>query len=234
MHRPCRGATTSLDTGANYPHAEGVGTLRGVVIRRIGMRSVRVLLFAVCALPVMAQEPGGKSTGQVGQLIPGPFPSYNVNGDYAKRVHCPVLQHELNPVIAIVATEVPQNADAPLGALLAKVEELVAKHKASKLGGFAVFLTLEKNMLADKTSEAKITQLEGMVTNLKLKEVTIGMEHPQAKPVAVWGIGAKDTVTVVLYDRHKVAARYAFNAEKPLAKKDVDEIAAAVEKMLKK
>jgi hypothetical protein len=183
------------------------------------------------------QAPGTTpSTGQVGQLVPGTFPCYNVNGDRAKKFHCLVVQNELNPVIAVFATVVPQNADDPVGALLSKVEELVNKHKTAKLGGYAVFLTAEKDPLIDKGSEAKIVQLEGMVTNLKLKEVTIGLEHPQAKPVAAWGIGAKDAVTVVVYDRHKVIARYAYTTEtgKSLTKANVDEIAAAVEKMIKK
>lgn len=195
------------------------------------------IVSVVVGSMVVGQEPApGKSTGQVGQLIPGPFPCYNINGERAKKVHCLVVQNELNPVVAIFSTVVPQNADDPVGGLLAKVEDLIAKNKSAKLGAFAIFLTLEQDLLADKNSDAKIAQLEGMVTNLKLKELIVGLEHPQAKAVSNWGIGTKDVVTVVLYDRHKVIARYAFTVEKDkeLTKKNVDEIAAAVEKMVQK
>jgi len=203
--------------------------------------SVRTRLLALvltgASLAVLpAQNPDApKSTGQVGQMLPGPFPSYNVTGNRAKAFHCLVTDpvHELNPTVAIFGVNVDaKQPPEPLKTLLTKLEAMAAANKASKFGAFAIFLNLEKEFFQDNTREGKIADLEGLSESLKLKDVVLGLERPDCPPAVSFGIGKDDKIVVLVYNRHKVLARFSFTDKKPMTDADVTAILDAAAKML--
>ncbi|HEV3146301.1 MAG TPA: hypothetical protein VGZ47_20610 [Gemmataceae bacterium] len=203
--------------------------------------SVRIWLLAIgfiainwSLLPAQEPEPP-KSTAQVGQMLPGPFPSYNVTGNRAKTFHCLVTDpaHELNPTVAVFCVNVDaKQPPDPLKNLLTKLEAMTDANKGAKFGAFAIFLNLEKEFYQDNSREGKIADLEGLSESLKLKNVVLGLERPDCPAAAGYGIGKDDRIVVLVYYRYKVAARFTFTDKKPMAEGDVTAILDAAAKTL--
>jgi hypothetical protein len=112
---------------------------------------------------------------------------------------------------------------APLTSLVKKLDEATDKNSKAKMGSFVVFLgdegDLEKQVksLADKESIKK-TILSTMSTQ----------SGPEKYKVA------KDaSITVVLYNKRKVEANYAFEKGK-MSDKDVEQIVGDLSKILPK
>jgi len=187
---------------------------------------------------VHSQEPdGSKSTGREGQPVPGIFPSFCINGPHAKKVHCLFCERELYPTVGIVAFRLPEKPTDPLAVLLQKLEARVTENHAAHFGAFVIFLSLDKTLEQDPTGgEMPVAAAEGLIKDLKLKEVTLGLEHKDNAPLATFGI-SKDKpedneVTVIVYQKHKVERRFSFSAAKKMTDADVQQILAAVDKML--
>ena len=208
-------------------------------MRRITASFVIPLLFTGF---LSAQQPAAPSTGQEGQLLPGPFNVYAVNGARAKHFSCFFVQHDLNPVVAVVAMQLPAKPDEPLAVLLQKLDAFAVANKQAKFGCFAIFATLEKPYLEDLTRDTKVGGVEGLVKSLDLKgELSLGLTHPEAQPLKQFGIVTRDDqvnnikrhqVTVLVYNKHKVEKRFTFTEEKKLDDAAIKEILAAAEKML--
>ena len=193
------------------------------------------LIFCGAGLALLpAQNPDApKSTGQVGQMLPGPFPSYNVTGNRAKTFHCLVIERELNPTVAVFGVNIDaKQPPEPLKTLLSKLESMTAANRAAKFGAFAIFLNLEKEFYQDNTREGKIAGLEGLSESLKLKDVVLGLERPDSSPAVSYGIGKDDKIVVLVYNRHKVLARFTFTDKKPMTDADVNTILGEAAKML--
>jgi hypothetical protein len=200
--------------------------------------------FAVLVLiagSLAAQQPAtAQSTAQEGQLLPGPFSVYAVNGVRAKHFQCFFVQHDLNPVVAVIALQPPANAQDPLGSLLQKLDAFAVANKQAKFGCFAIFATLEKPYLEDLTRDAKAGVLEGLIKTLPLQgEMSLGLTHPEAQSLKQFGVVTRDDqvnsikrhqVTVLVYNKHKVEKRFTFTAEKKLDDAAITEILAAAEK----
>jgi len=189
-------------------------------------------LFAAGA--ALAQNPDPpKSTAKEGELLPGIFPTFTVNGPQAKKVACQFTERDLNPTVAIIAMKAPEKPSEPLAGLLQKLETRVAQHKAAYFGAFAIFLTMEKPLSEDPTGGDQFGALEGLGSQLKLKEVIVGMETKAVPQLATFGIDKdKDEVTVVVYNKHKIEKRFTFTKDKPMTDKDVDTIVAEAEKII--
>jgi hypothetical protein len=184
-----------------------------------------VVLGSSLALLPAQEKDAPKSTGQVGQMLPGPFPSYNVTGNRAKTFHCLIIEHELNPTVAVFCVNVDaKQPPEPLKTLLTKLEALAAANKAAKFGAFAIFLNLEKEFYQDNSREGKIADLEGLSESLKLKDVLLGLERPDCPAAVNYGIGKDDKIVVLVYNRHRVVARFTFTDKKPMTDADVTAI----------
>ena len=201
--------------------------------------SARICLLALVVFgtsldSLRAQNPDApKSTGQAGQMLPGPFPSYNVTGNRAKTFHCLIIEHELNPTVAVFGVNIDaKQPPEPLKTLLTKLEAMTAANKAAKFGAFAIFLNLEKEFYQDNTREAKIADLEGLSESLKLKDVVLGLERPDSPQAVSYGIGKDDKIVVLVYNRHKVLARFTFTDKKPMTDADVTAILDEAAKLL--
>jgi hypothetical protein len=215
-----------------YRRPQGEKTRSIAMSARIWFLTLAFCVIGLALLP--AQNPDApKSTGQVGQMLPGPFPSYNVTGNRAKTFHCLVIEHELNPTVAVFGVNIDaKQPPEPLKTLLTKLEALSAANKASKFGAFAIFLNLEKEFYQDNTRETKIADLEGLAESLKLKDVVLGLERPDCPAAVNYGIGKEDKIVVLVYHRHKVVARFTFTDKKPLTDADVNAILDEVAKLL--
>lgn len=202
-----------------------------------------IVIILVCGLSVMGQQPNGaQSTGQEGQLLPGPFRVYAVNGPRAKHFHDFFTENDLNPTVAIIALQPPANAQDPLGVLMQKLDAFAAEHKAQKFGAFAIFLTLDKPYLEELGRDAKVGVIESLIKTLNLKgDMSLGIADQDSHPVKQYGIVTKDDpvnnvkkhlVTVLVYNKQKVEKRFTFTEDKKLDEAAIRDIFAAVEKML--
>jgi len=92
---------------------------------------------------------------------------------------------------------------------------------------------MAKPITDDPTGGPEFGVLEGLIAQLKLKEVTVGMETKNVPEVTAFGVDKdKDEVTVLVYTKHKVVRRFTFTKDKAMTDKDVDDIIAAAEAII--
>ena len=107
---------------------------------------------------LFAQEGGAKiqSGVKVGDVLPGPFDAYNVNGKTAKgRQHCLVCDFGLSPVVMVFAREPAEGKDGPLMSLLSKLDDAVGRYLDDRnLGSFAIFLEPGRVQLGEQCGGA--------------------------------------------------------------------------------
>jgi hypothetical protein len=163
---------------------------------------------------------GLKSGPQPGAVLPGPFDALNINGKIAEgRQHCLVCQNALNPAVLVFTREPAE--DKALTDLMKRLDDAIGKHGEHKLGGFVVFLSpyARSSVTADDTrSDAtdlldEATKRDELVARLKaraepLKHVILAA-YPSKGPKG-YNINADAEVTVVIYNRLKVVANWAF------------------------
>lgn len=183
----------------------------------------RYRLALACLLCLLSISPAAaqaqlKSGLQAGEKIETIFEPLNVNGEHAGELHCLVCENGLNPVAMVFAREVSE----PLVSLIAKLDAQAAKNSKLQLGCFVVFLG-EQETLQPKLAEVAKRQ--------KLKHVILAIDAA-AGPEG-FNVAKDADVTVVLYERHQVAANHAFAKEK-LTEKSVDAVLADLPKILKK
>lgn len=202
-----------------------------------------IVMTLFCGMPIMGQQPNGaQSTGQEGQLLPGPFRVYAVNGPRAKHFHDFFTERDLNPTVAIIALQPPANAQDPLGVLMQKLDAFAEAHKAEKFGSFAIFLTLDKPYLDELGRDAKVGVIESLIKTLNLKgDMSLGIADQDSQPVKQYGIVTKDdpvnsvkkhVVTVLVFNKQKVEKRFTFTEDKKLDEAAIRDIFAAVERMV--
>jgi hypothetical protein len=158
------------------------------------------------------------------------------------KLHCVICEHDLNPVLGVFSRGVPQNDQHPIIPLFTKMELLSEQHKSSRLGSFGIFLVLSKSFQDDETREQRIAEVANVGRVAKLKTTILGVgefaltkdDATQPNPaLANFGIGDKDHITVIFYNRMKVIKRWAFEEEKPPTDNDIKAISDEVERVLK-
>lgn len=201
--------------------------------------------FVAMSSLVFGQDGGAKiSSGpQVGKPLPGPFDCLIVSGEKKGRQHCVVSAQGLNPAVLVFAREPAEGKDAALAALLAKLDAALERHQDRSLGGAVVFLSAAAKNSAnnDKEQDAKklveeakaradlVKRLAGRTE--KLKMLTVGC-FPAEGPKG-YNIYANVEALVLVYEKHKVLANFAF-AEGQMTGAEVDRIIARVEELAKK
>ena len=189
------------------------------------MRYAVPILFAVlvaCSVSRAAEEL--KSGPQPGESIPGPFHYLNVNGPHASHPHCLVCEFGLRPVVLAFARQSP--GDKPqLMDLLQKLDEAVERYKNAELR--AGVIVLNDDFDKEQTRKDLLQKLEASSKDLKHVVIAVdGAAGPENYKIR------KDAdVTVVVYNKHKVLANFAF-ARDQFSDKDVNAIMAAVRKMV--
>jgi hypothetical protein len=165
-----------------------------------------------------------KSGPQPGESIPGPFHYFNVNGPHATHPHCLVCEFGLRPVVLVFWRENP--AEKPqLMDLLQKLDEAVGRYKNAELRAGAIVLS--DNFANEQTRKDLLQKLEASAKDLKHVLIAVdGAAGPDNYKIS------KDAeVTVLLYEKHKVLANFAFAKDK-FTDNDVSTIMAAVKKMV--
>jgi hypothetical protein len=183
-------------------------------------------------------------------LVPGPFrmfvawdKRYNEKDELNRtgKLHDPVGEHGLSPVLAAFSRTVPMKPDGAVGTLVAEQDRLVQKYRPLRFAAFTAFLTLAKDYPDDSEREVRVAEVTRFAQAANPKDVTIGVaeatvadgEMTAPSPqVATWKIGAGDDITVVFYYRFEVLGRWAFTKEKPPGAVEIDEISSMVDKVL--
>jgi hypothetical protein len=113
-----------------------------------------------------------------------------------------------------------REVSGPLTSLVKKIDEATAKNKSAKMGSFVVFCS---------DSEGLEKQLKELADKEKLKDIVLSIDNPTGPPR--YNVAKEADVTVVLYNKHKVAANFAFKKGE-LDDKKVEDILKAVPKIL--
>lgn len=152
----------------------------------------------------------------------------------ADKMHDLVTDNALNPVVAVFSRQ-PPGTTPEVSKLAVKLNELATDKelKAGRFGAFVAFLTLGKEYPEDEKRDEAAKQAKDLAAQLKTLAVPFAVAAGKSEQVDAWGIGEKDTLTVVFYREMKVLQKWTFTTEKPLGDEDVKAIAAAVEKELR-
>jgi hypothetical protein len=109
----------------------------------------------------------------------------------------------------------------PLTSLVKKIDEATAKNSSCHMGSFVVFVGAD---------EALEKQVQDLAKKEEVKHTILTtMEAPAGPPA--YKVAKDADVTVVLYDKRKVKANYAFKKGQ-LKDKDVEKIVADLKKIL--
>lgn len=183
-------------------------------------------LFFTFAMAAPAQNGGLKSGPAVGQVLPGPFHPFNVNGVHTDRPHCLVCQHGLNTAVAIFVRG-PLEPGKPLADLLKKLDALVEQRADASLGVYVIVLS---DAYPDYDQTRKLAQaLRDGIKALELKQITVAIETA-AGPEG-YNLNPEADVTVLVYRQQKVEANFAFGKD-GMTEKDVAAVLDATQKVL--
>jgi hypothetical protein len=157
--------------------------------------------------------------------------------DRTKMMHDLVVEHGLNPTVAIFARGKLEK-DTPAARLAQALDPVIAKHRANNLGAYLVFLTLDKEFPQDDRRDDKgqflrdqqADAIRALATELKTPRIPFGLAAGKSPQAVAWGIGENDLV-VVLYDRMKVARAWTFPAGQAPTDEQIKEIATAADKL---
>ncbi|GIW81441.1 MAG: hypothetical protein KatS3mg105_3248 [Gemmatales bacterium] len=214
------------------------------------MRCCFLVVAAFCCfLPEVWGQDVLKSGPQPGTpdeptFIPGSFQAWMVTGKHAGAFHSPIVEFGLSPVCLIFVKEV--KLDPPLVELLQKIDKLAAKYPDARFrccvlflqdGGFRDFI--------DKTTERDVDVSEELADASRLKDelekktreiaksaglqqVVFGLAEP--KKLTAYQLNDKASVTLLLYNKQRLLANYAFGGEFP--KEAADKIGPEIEALV--
>jgi len=156
-----------------------------------------------------------------------------------------VTEHGLAPVIAVFSRAIPADANAPLAAVVKKLDALAddKDYKARRLGTFLVFLSLQNEFRKDPTVDARTREILQFVAGVKPTKTTIALAEATETPdgteqplvpaqVQAFGIGAEDDLVIVFYYKFTVIKRWKFKASAPPTEDDLTALGDEVAKLL--
>ncbi len=203
-----------------------------------------VVAGLIAAMGSAAQEKAEPKPND--KAVPGGFRIFLViDGRFEKdndrnrvgKLHDPVTEHGLFAVLAVFSRNIPAAKDDPVVKLIERQEELAKKYENKKLGAFAAFLAARKNFEDDDDRKKYEAEIANISRNFKF--VQTGYAEQQSAQNAAWQLDAKNEdgtfknhVTVVIYNRLKIVARWDFPAGQALTDADLDKITAAVDVLM--
>lgn len=174
--------------------------------------------------------------------------------DRTNKMHCLVCENGLSPVVAVFVRADASKIGGESGVVkLAKeIDRIIPDYRADRLAGFVAFLKiqgmpktvtvtdadgkstaieLDAEYADDEKRDVYATEIRDLVKAAKTPSVPFTLAPANSKATAAWGIKPEDEVTVVIYNRLRVANRWTFGADGP-NDAQVKEIIAATEKMI--
>ena len=184
--------------------------------------------------------------------VPPAAPDERDPRDRTNKIHCPVCENGLSPTVAVfVRADAKDPAVAAgVGKLATALNKLIPDpdYKAYKPGAFVMFLKIEGDPKAvtitapdgtkmeleldaeypdDEKRDVYATEIRDLANAVKTPNVVFGLAPVKSKSSEAWAIGADDEVTVVTYNRLRVANRWKFKAADGPTDEQVQEIIAA-------
>lgn len=158
--------------------------------------------------------------------------------DRTHMMHNLVVEHGLNPVVAVF-TRTPPGANTSAAKLAKELQPLVVKHKGNNFAAYVVHLTLEKEYPQDDryvendpakgfVREKEADAIRGLATQLNTPKVVFGLAAGKSSQVDNWKVGDNDTV-VVLYNKMQVVGRWEAKQGQSLTDDAIKAIVAAAE-----
>lgn len=214
----------------------------------------RIFVIA-CALAGVVAAADPQQGTQPGNVLPGPFSAYVVFGGVKPapkeaiqteerqnfgdptrlyKHHDLVTRFGLDPTVAIFTRDAAPENDAAMNKLIKQLDDAVKKYRTSRLHAFAVFLRLKDDFLKDDDRIPQARAIEQLAVKSAIQNVPLALDQTESDRTKKWGIGPDDQTIVILYNQHKVVAKWVFTAEKPLDDAAVQTMMADVIKAVKK
>jgi hypothetical protein len=170
------------------------------------------------------------------------------------KMHCLVCEYGLSPVVAIFVRSDLKNAKATdgLAKLIKGTDALIPKYRSDKLAAFTAYLKLEGGTKVvtvkgpdgneDKVTAAKeypddekrdlyAKDLKDYATAVSADNVPIGLAPTTSPSVTAFGVDEGTQVTVIIYNRVRMAQRWELKLE-DLTDEKIGEILNATEEMI--
>ncbi len=178
-------------------------------MRRILLAAL-VLIFSSFTF-AQADKDDPPTYPQAGSDVPGPFTSYMVTGKRKGKFHCLVTEHDLNPVVMVVArgTELTPARKR----LLEKLDTAVHLNPNTRLAGFVVFVTDKLKDFArdDDIRDDLEKQILDVQKDANLKYLSLALTtKPQLQK---YKIDDQADVFVLFYNRYRIIAAYTFTKD---------------------
>jgi hypothetical protein len=174
--------------------------------------------------------------------------------DRTGKMHCLVCEYGLSPTVAIFVRADIKGAEAgaPLGRLIKAVDALVPKYRSDKLAAFAMFLRLDggQKLVTVKAPDGSEEKVEApkeypddenrgehrkavclFATALQADNVPFGLAPTSSPSITAFGIGENVPVTVIIYNRLRMAQRWELKLDE-ITDEKIAEILAGVEHMI--
>ena len=172
---------------------------------------------------------------KVGDDLPGPFHPFNVTGKRAGDFHDVLSEQGLDPVVIVLVRnwDFSKKVDdqVPLVPLLQGLDQIVGKNAKVRIAVAAVFLNddLKDVVKNDDLRKKYAEKVETFKTDAKLNNIVLGLDNADGPKGYV--LNADAEVTVLVCNRLKVVANYAFRKDR-LENENAAAIVAAVKEKL--
>lgn len=170
------------------------------------------------------------------------------------KIHCLVCEYGLSPVVAIfVRADVKElKANSGLSKLIKGTDALIPKYRSDKLAAFTAYLKLDggskvvtvkgpdgseekveaaKEYPDDEKRDVYAKDLRDYATVVGADNVPFGLSPTSSPSIASFGIDEGTQVTVIIYNRVRMAQRWELKAD-DLTDEKVAEILNATEEMI--
>jgi len=184
------------------------------------------LLCGIISAIARAQET--KTQLEPGAFLPGPFQVLMMTGERAGKYHCPVCEYDLRPVVLVFLPDA--DTDPKQAEFLQRLDTLIGKYPAARLGGCAVFMNdgdyrklikqpIEENekvkdlplTSAIKHKEETETKIKKLAADANLKFLSLGLaSHADVAKYAP----DKNQITVLFYLKQRVISTESFAKDK--------------------